>query len=113
MSQNSHLHYVVPTEGSNMWFDNLVIPKTAKHFTAIYKFLNFMSKPENAAQNAEYIGYSTPNSAAFRLLPKAIQDDQQFYPKPSVLSHLQVYQNLSQQKVEQYNDLYLEFKMHH
>lgn len=113
MSQNSHLHYIVPTEGSNMWFDNLVIPKTAKHFTAIYKFLNFMSRPENAAQNAEYIGYSTPNTAAYKLLPKSIRDDKQFYPDQQVVKRLQVYKNLSQQKVEQYNDLYLEFKMHH
>ncbi|WP_283678941.1 ABC transporter substrate-binding protein [Lentilactobacillus sp. Marseille-Q4993] len=113
MSQNSHLHYVVPTEGSNMWFDNLVIPKTAKHFTAIYKFLNFMSEPENAAKNAEYIGYSTPNTKAFKLLPKQIQTDKQFYPDQQVIDRLQVYKNLSQQKVEQYNDLYLEFKMKH
>lgn len=31
MANNSHLHYVVPSEGSNIWFDNWVIPKTAKH----------------------------------------------------------------------------------
>ncbi|GAD16779.1 ABC transporter substrate-binding protein [Lentilactobacillus otakiensis] len=113
MSQNSHLHYVVPTEGSNMWFDNLVIPKTAKHFKAIYAFLNFMSKPENAAQNAEYIGYSTPNTTAYKLLPKNIRDDKQFYPDQKVIDRLQVYSNLSPQKVQEYNDLYLEFKMHH
>lgn len=113
MSQNSHLHYVVPTEGSNMWFDNLVIPKTAKHFKAIYAFLNFMNQPKNAAQNAEYIGYSTPNMSAFKLLPKATQDDKQFYPTQNLIDRLQVYSNLSPQKVQEYNDLYLEFKMHH
>ncbi|EHO49831.1 ABC transporter substrate-binding protein [Lentilactobacillus kisonensis] len=112
MSQNSHLHYVVPTEGSNMWFDNLVIPKTAKHFKAIYAFLNFMNQPENAAQNAKYIGYSTPNNKALKLLPKSVRDDKQFYPPQDVLDRLQVYSNLSPQKVQQYNDLYLEFKMH-
>ncbi|MDH5105336.1 ABC transporter substrate-binding protein [Lentilactobacillus diolivorans] len=111
MSQNAHLHYVVPTEGSNMWFDNLVIPKTAKHYKAIYAFLNFMSKPENAAQNARYIGYSTPNTAAFKLLPKKVREDKQFYPPQKVIDKLQVYRNLSAQKVQQYNDLYLEFKM--
>ncbi|KRM43673.1 ABC transporter substrate-binding protein [Lentilactobacillus parafarraginis] len=113
MSQNSHLHYVVPTEGSNMWFDNLVIPKTAKHFKAIYAFLNFMNQPKNAAQNAEYIGYATPNTAAFKLLPKSVRDDKQFYPSQKVLDKLEVYSNLSPEKVQQYNDLYLEFKMHH
>ncbi len=112
MSQNKHLHYVVPTEGSNMWFDNLVIPRTAKHFKAIYAFLNFMSQPKNAAQNAEYIGYSTPNTAGFKLLPKSIRDDKQFYPSQSVIRKLEVYRNLSPEKVQQYNDLYLEFKMH-
>lgn len=29
------------------------------------------------------------------------------------MSHLQIYQNLSPELVGQYNDLYLEFKMHH
>lgn len=113
MSQNAHLHYVVPTEGSNMWFDNLVIPKTAKHFKAIYAFLNFMNKPENAAQNAKYIGYSTPNTDAYKLLPKSVRDNKQFYPPKQVLDKLEVYSNLSAKKVQQYNDLYLEFKMHH
>lgn len=113
MSQNSHLHYVVPTEGSNMWFDNLVIPKTAKHFKAIYAFLNFMNRPENAAQNANYIGYATPNTAAYKRLPKAVREDKQFYPSQQVINRLEVYQNLSAKKVQQYNDLYLEFKMHH
>ncbi|PWG00091.1 ABC transporter substrate-binding protein [Levilactobacillus bambusae] len=113
LAKNDHLHYVVPEEGSNLWFDNLVIPKTAKHYDAIYAFLNFMMEPKNAAQNAEYIGYATPNQKAKALLPKSIRDDRQFYPDQKTLSHLEVYQDLSPDKVGEYNDLYLEFKMHH
>ncbi len=113
MGNNSHLHYVVPTEGSNMWFDNWVIPKTAKHYKAIYEFLNFMSEPKNAAQNAQYVGYSTPNISALKLLPKSVQNDKQFYPTQKVIDRLEVYSDLSPAKVQQYNDLYLEFKMHH
>lgn len=113
LANNDHLHYVVPSEGSNLWFDNLVIPKTAQHYNAIYAFLNFMSKPENAAQNAEYIGYATPNRRAKALLPKSVRQDQQFYPRQQTIDHLQVYRDLSPAKVELYNDRYLEFKMHH
>ncbi|AVK61738.1 spermidine/putrescine ABC transporter substrate-binding protein [Lactobacillus sp. CBA3605] len=113
LANNSHLHYVVPAEGSNLWFDNLVIPKTARHFKAIYAFLNFMSNPKNAAQNAAYIGYATPNRAAKALLPKAIRNDRQFYPDDKTIRHLQIYQDLSPAKVGLYNDRYLEFKMHH
>ena len=112
LANNAHLHYVVPNEGSNLWFDNLVIPKTAKHYKAIYAFLNFMSDPKNAAQNAKYVGYATPNVKALALLPKAVQDDRQFYPDTETMSHLQTYQDLSPRLVGLYNDLFLEFKMY-
>ncbi|HJE44099.1 ABC transporter substrate-binding protein [Levilactobacillus namurensis] len=113
LSHNRHLHYVVPSEGSNLWIDNLVIPKSAQHYAAIYAFLNFMSRPDNAAQNAEYIGYATPNRRAKALLPKALRNDRQFYPTRQTTRHLQIYRDLSPNVVQTYNDRYLEFKMHH
>lgn len=111
MSNNSHLHYLVPSEGSNLWFDNIVMPRTAKHKDAAYAFLNFMNDPKNAAQNAEYIGYATPNKKAFQMLPKAIRTDQQFYPNAKVVARLQVYDDLGRKWTEKYNDAFLEFKM--
>ncbi|XEO93464.1 PotD/PotF family extracellular solute-binding protein [Latilactobacillus sakei] len=113
LANNKHLHYVIPEEGSNVWFDNLVIPKTAKHTKAAYAFLNFMLAPKNAAQNAEYIGYSTPNMPAKALLPVAIRNNPAYYPSQKVLNKLQVYSDLSPEMVGLYNDLFLEFKMQH
>ena len=40
MWENEKLDYVVPEEGSNLWFDNMVIPKTARNVEgahSIYK----------------------------------------------------------------------------
>ncbi|CAK8054682.1 ABC transporter substrate-binding protein [Eupransor demetentiae] len=111
MAKNKDLRYLVPSEGSNEWFDNLVIPKNAKHKAAAYAFINFMSKPENAAQNANYIGYATPNKKAYQLLPADVRNNQAFYPKQKVLNHLQVYNNLNQKETEEYNDAFLAFKM--
>ena len=56
LEKNENLRYVVPTEASNLWFDNMVIPKTVKNQDAAYAFINFMLKPENALKNAEYVG---------------------------------------------------------
>lgn len=112
LDSNEHLHYVVPSEGSNLWFDNLVIPKTAKHVDEAYAFINFMLRPENAAQNAEYIGYSTPNDAAKELLPDDVKNDQAFYPSEDTIENLEVYDNLRQKWLGIYNDLYLQFKMY-
>ena len=111
MSVNHHLHYVVPSEGSNIWFDNMVIPKSAKNKQAAYQFINFMLQPENAAKNAEYVGYATPNRAAKKLLPRSVTDDQQFYPPESTMEHLQTYKDLPRRVLGEYNDLFLEFKM--
>lgn len=111
IDNNPHLHYVVPSEGSNLWFDNIVMPKTAKHKEAAYAFLNFMSEPKNAAQNAEYIGYATPNAKAKALLPKSVRNDPQFYPSNETIKNLQVYDDLGQKWTERYNDAFLGFKM--
>lgn len=112
LEENQHLHYVIPEEGSNLWFDNIVIPKTAKNIQGAYDFINFMLEPEHAAQNAEYIGYATPNEKAKELLPKKISEDKQFYPDDDTISHLEVYEDLGQEYLGVYNDLFLEFKMY-
>lgn len=112
LNNNKHLHYVVPSEGSNLWFDNLVIPKTVKHKKEAYAFINFMLDPENSAQNAEYIGYATPNMKAKELLPKDIRTNKSFYPSDATMANLEVYENLGKKWLGIYSDLYLQFKMY-
>ena len=52
------LGYAVPEEGTNVWFDGFVMTKAAD-VEASMEFLNFMSRPVNAAKNMEYIGYTS------------------------------------------------------
>lgn len=112
MSENEKLDYVVPEEGSNLWFDNMVIPKTASNIEGAHQFINFILDPENGARNAEYVGYSTPNAAALALLPEDISGDERFYPNEELTEKLEVYDNLGRRMLSHYNDLFLEFKMH-
>lgn len=111
MWENESIHYILPEEGSNLWFDNMVIPKTAQNIDAAYAFINFMLDPEIAAQNADYIGYSTPNASAMELLDEEITEDVQFYPTDEMIDNLEVYENLGSDYLGVYNDLFLEFKM--
>lgn len=112
LDANEDLGYVVPSEGSNLWFDNLVIPTTVKHEEEAYAFINFMLRPEVAAKNAEYIGYATPNTKAKALLPEEITSDEAFYPSQETIEKLEVYDNLGQKWLGIYNDLFLQFKMY-
>lgn len=109
---NEDLVYVVPSKGSNLWFDNIVIPKTAKNLEGAHAFISFMLRPENALRNAEYVGYSTPNDLAKDMLDPETREDQAFYPSGETLDNLEVYDNLGKQLLGDYNDLYLQFKMY-
>ncbi|MCM3638026.1 ABC transporter substrate-binding protein [Sporosarcina luteola] len=111
MYENEDIDYVVPEEGSNLWFDNIVIPKTAKNIDGAHAFINFMLDPEVAAQNADYVGYSTPNLSALDLMDPEVVEDERFYPDIETRTHLEVYKNLGLELLGVYNELFLEFKM--
>ncbi len=53
------LSYYIPDEGSNIWFDGFVMPSGSKNYDAVYKFLNFISRPENVIRNMDYTGYTS------------------------------------------------------
>ena len=60
-SDGAQLYYSVPKEGSNIWFDAWVMPKGANKELAQF-FVNFISSPECAISNMDYIGYVSPIS---------------------------------------------------
>lgn len=112
MDENDKLDYVIPKEGSNLWFDNIVIPKSSQNYEGAHQFINFMLEPEHAAQNADYVGYATPNEGALQYLDEEVAEDERFYPNESITNKLEVYENLGKRMLAHYNDLFLEFKMH-
>lgn len=78
------LDYVVPEEGSNVWFDGWCIPKYAVNTKAATWWINYMCLPENAIKNMNFIGYvsviATPEVRAW-------VDDRQTWSKPLDLSY--------------------------
>lgn len=57
------LDYVVPEEGSTVWFDGWVIPKYAKNIKAATYFINFMCRPDISIRNMEETGYVASNGS--------------------------------------------------
>ena len=68
------LDYIVPEEGSNVWFDGWVIPKYAKNLKAATYFITFMCRPDIAIRNMEETGYVSANGA-FEVLESQFDDD--------------------------------------
>ena len=67
IQQNPDLRYVIPIEGSNIWVDAMVVPRTSTNVEAAEMFINFMLRPDVSALNTNLIGFSTPNIAAIEL----------------------------------------------
>ena len=82
------LDYVVPDEGSIVWFDGWVIPKYAKNPKAASYFINFMCKPENAIRNMDATGYVSVVTTEEVLEYMSSEED---YDEPLDLSYLFVH----------------------
>jgi len=54
---NVSLDYMVPIEGSNIWFDGWVIPKYARNVKAASYFLNYLCQAKIALRNMDISGY--------------------------------------------------------
>jgi len=109
MDENEDLDYVVPKEGSNVWFDNVVIPKTAKNVEAAHMFINFLNDANLAARNTEFIYYSTPNQGAMDRLSEDFTENTTFNPDNETLNRCSVYHDLGT-SIELYNNAWEEFK---
>ena len=95
-------NYVIPKEGSNLWFDNMVIPKTAQNKEGAYKFMNFLLDEKNNKQNTEWVGYATPNKAARDKLPK--EEKTIDFTQQKEQNRLEVYKDLGQKTLSEYNE---------
>lgn len=109
--ENPDLEYVIPKEGSNIWFDSWVIPKNAPNKENAEKFLNFLCRPDIALKNFEYITYSTPNEAARKLIEDDdIRNSKIAFPDISSLKNCETFQFLGDDADALYNQLWREVK---
>ena len=69
------LDYIVPEEGSTVWFDGWVIPKYAQNIKAATYFIDFMCRPDIAIRNMEETGYVSANGA-IEVLESQIDEEQ-------------------------------------
>ncbi len=89
------VHYVIPSEGSQLWEDDWCIAAGAPRPYAAHAFLNFVMRPEVAAREAQYTRYATGNAAARALLDPAIRENPSTYPPAALVGKLEAGMPLS------------------
>jgi len=78
--------YSIPTEGAQLWFDNLAIPKDAPHVAAAHELVNYLLEPEVAAKNSNFVSYANGDVPS-RFIDKAILDDRTIYPDAATMAN--------------------------
>ena len=63
MSENENMGFYMPEEGTNRWYDSMVIPTTAESYELAHEFMNFINTYDMAYANSDWVGYTSPNLA--------------------------------------------------
>lgn len=107
---NENLDYFVPAEGSNVWVDGAVIPKTAKNKENAELFINFLCRPEIAKMNCEYICYSSPNQGAIDLMGEEYTGNHVQNPDQAVLDKCEFFNDIDPDFLSIYEAMWMEVK---
>lgn len=89
IAQGVPIRYVVPIEGSQIWEDDWAIAANAPDPELAHTFLNFITRPDIAAQEARFTRYATGHDSAKALLEEEIRNDPSTYPPQELLAKLE------------------------
>jgi len=104
-----HIEYALPKEGTNIWYDCLAIPKNSENIEAAHEFINYMSRPDIALKNFEYLLYSTANVTALESIDKAYLEMDAINPDISKLDNSEVFRDPGT-FIEEFNRVWTEVK---
>ena len=106
---NENLAYAVPLEGSNIWVDGMVIPKAARNPENAHKLIDFLSRPDVAQMNTEYIEYSSPNQGAIDLMGEDYLNNPNLNPSQETIDTCEFFHDI-QDYITIYNTLWAQVK---
>ena len=111
VDNHENIRFVVPEEGTNYFVDAMCIPATSSHKAEAEAYINFLCDPEIAGANMNYIGYSTPETAAKAYMDEEMVESPIHYPDESILARTQVFVNLPEDTARLIDRLWAEAKM--
>lgn len=80
--------YQIPKEGSEIWFDMILIPADAKNTANAHRFINYLLRPDVIAEITNYVWYANPNKDATALINEEIRNDKTIYPDERLRANL-------------------------
>lgn len=102
---------VLPNDGSLMILDNLAIPRNAPHVDEVYKFIDYLLRPDVAARNVKATNYASGVGTARNFLDPTLANDPVLYPDPATMARLFSVTSADQPTRQNMNRLWTSVKM--
>ncbi len=83
-----NLKYFVPSEGSLLWLDIMVIPNDARNIKNAYLLIDYLTRPEVSADFVNLTHYASPLPSADKFLKDGVREDPAIYPTPEIMNRL-------------------------
>jgi len=103
------MQFVVPDEGSLLWSDNMLVPANAANQSAAEQFMDFVYRPEIAAQIAAYVNYITPVQGAQEAMAELdaeLAESEFIFPTSETLSNTFDFKPLDEDEEAEYQNLF-------
>ncbi len=86
------IEYVVPKEGSPMWFDCWAVPAGAEHYDNAMKWFNYLITPDNAAAVGNEIRYFMPVTKAIPKLDRELSGNPSIFLSDEMMAKMYMMQ---------------------
>ena len=106
---NDSVAYVIPQEGAILWGDNFIIPANSPHKYTAELFLDFLQRPEIAAQIVNEGYYPSPNIGANEFIKPELLNDPAIYPTNEEMKNAEFLLPLSPEGEKLYEDVWARF----
>ncbi len=106
----NQIEALLPSTGGLIFFDNLAIPKDAKHPNNALAFINYFLKPEVSAALTNELGYATANKASLANVNPEIAKDQAVFPDAANLQKMVSPASFSNQARQSMSNVFTLFK---
>jgi putrescine transport system substrate-binding protein len=104
------VEYVIPKEGTEIWFDVMAIPVDAPDPDAAHAFINFVLDPEVMAGITNYVAYANAVPASLPFVDEEIRDDPRIFPPADVMARLWPAQEIPDRALRNWNRAFTALK---
>lgn len=106
---NDDLEFVYPKEGVNIFVDSICIPKSCQNYDAAMLYIDFLTDPEIALANAEYIMYASPNTGVINSDDYSLKGNEILYPAEDKMPKTQYFHDIDPDTRSYYESLWEQF----